>query len=900
MRILFKNSKKLFSTNFMFSEHHSSTRASTAAQQNSSLTELPLSSPSQKSPSRIHHSSRTPVRNSSSRAAASDVYDFVETDEQKRELKVKKSPMASTMAASAANPVFNTFHLQQQLAMQNQQQQHQHLNVPHSQGAISDPNYAGSQTHAQMSLGSQQNQLPTYVSKPVPPMTNAAAVQQSQDIKATGIPSSHNVNQNALAAKYSEQLQSNLMSSHKTQSLINPQIPSIGPNQATVAPVQSSLEQPNVKGGIIPHLPQQIHSSKQLTSFHPSSQIIPNTPNISTVSSGAAEPVYIQKPMPSSLNQFNHNFNSPSNQQLPPPNSHVTHASKTPIASVVPQQQVAQQPTTKQATPSGSSSVLPNTVKVEPFSKAEQDKRLNKPTQKVSPVSVDKSRARKDKDREMLSSWINTSTANTGPGRKTLTSLNSDLGYLSRLNVDDAIQSSEDPSPTGQKAFSPVKIKPEKKSEHVHKAESPYNSSTNKTENTMEEIRALFSSVKRPSAAVSKDMSNQAMANREPIKIERKDKASKQQHIPTSVKQQPQSDNSDEDGDNTDDDDDEEEDSSSSEGEDSDENGSSSSSDEHTEQASAHHSPSSASAKKQAANSTPASSNVLGRNKVTSSQKKPKHVLNPPPPQVSKSQHQSQSRNSNSQKVSPSVSLKAQQSSKVVKKKVKATSGKKAKSAAGKVNLATSKKPSTHNSKNAKQNIKEDISSRKRKQSSSTSSSSGSDNDQSDSDEESAEEPEVHDQRKRSALASSNSSGGPSKKKGASENSSSRSRSKKKTPHVSFKERNRAAAIAASAAVQSSGGANSKKNNSNSSKKGPKSSAEKSASGGGGPGSKSGKKVMYYQEEMCDSPDCLKPSGSTIDWVQCDDCDLWFHTVCVGCNLEVVQKVNASFHCGCV
>ena len=876
--------------------------------------DLPLSSPSQKSPSRAHPSNRTPVRNTTNTTSCrgstgGDVYDFVETDEQKREVKVKKSPMASSMAVSSA-PIYSTFHLQQQqqqhLAMQQAAQQNQqHVNaVSQQQGAISsDPtlqqNISQHSTIAnQVSTNTTANHpVPSYVSKPHPPnnqMVGSQSALQQQHLDnvssmSTGIPA-HNTVQptTSIASKYSDQL-AGIQFSHKMQHPPNSaQVSAVAPTHATVAPVQCPPnEQRDSKAGIPSFPPSQIQAQKQQQSnFHSASQILPTAPsNNSSTANVKPEPaVYIQKPIPTSVNQYNHNFSSTQSQGAS--SLHSSHSSKTPVASVVPQQQV--QPT-KQASAASSTGLPANTVKVEPFSKAEQDKRLNKPTQKVSPVSVDKSRARKDKDREMLqNSWMNSSTAaNTGTGRKTLTSLNSDLGYLSRLNVDDAIQSSEDPSPTSQKTFSPVKIKPEKttKSDHVIKSESPYNSATNRTENTMEEIRALFSSVKRPAVAHNKEMTNQT--SREPVKVEKKDKVSKQ-HIPTSVKQAPpppaqQSDNSDEDRDESDEDDDEEDDSSSSEGEDSEDNGSTSSSSEHAEQ----RTPATVQTKKQSTNSgsNPTSSNVANRNKVatTTSQRKLKHVLNPPPPpQPPKTQTHSKA--STAQKVSPPANIRSQTSAgKVTKKKGKVT--KKVKSASKPASASSSKKKAGGKSSGSNSN------SRKRKQSSSSSSSSDSeDNDQSDSEEESEEE--IQDQRKRSALASSMTSTttASNKKKNSTENTNS-SRGKKKTPHVSFKERNRAAAAAAAIAVQSSS------NKKNSAAKKSQKSAEKTTSASS---KASSKKIMYYQEETCDSPDCLKPSGSTIDWVQCDDCDLWFHTVCVGCNLEVVQKVNASFHCGCV
>ena len=34
--------------------------------------------------------------------------------------------------------------------------------------------------------------------------------------------------------------------------------------------------------------------------------------------------------------------------------------------------------------------------------------------------------------------------------------------------------------------------------------------------------------------------------------------------------------------------------------------------------------------------------------------------------------------------------------------------------------------------------------------------------------------------------------------------------------------------------------------------------------------------------------------------VQCDDCDGWYHTDCVGCSYNKVKQSTAAFHCGCI
>ncbi|XP_071840805.1 uncharacterized protein [Apostichopus japonicus] len=52
--------------------------------------------------------------------------------------------------------------------------------------------------------------------------------------------------------------------------------------------------------------------------------------------------------------------------------------------------------------------------------------------------------------------------------------------------------------------------------------------------------------------------------------------------------------------------------------------------------------------------------------------------------------------------------------------------------------------------------------------------------------------------------------------------------------------------------------------------------------------------------EVCSASECLRPTGIMIPWVQCDDCDQWFHTSCAGCKFEEVRKSSAAFRCGCL
>ncbi|KAK2138217.1 hypothetical protein NP493_8260g00004 [Ridgeia piscesae] len=51
--------------------------------------------------------------------------------------------------------------------------------------------------------------------------------------------------------------------------------------------------------------------------------------------------------------------------------------------------------------------------------------------------------------------------------------------------------------------------------------------------------------------------------------------------------------------------------------------------------------------------------------------------------------------------------------------------------------------------------------------------------------------------------------------------------------------------------------------------------------------------------DQCDSYDCCLPDNDEISWVQCDDCDKWYHTLCAGCNYNIVKEQTTEFRCGC-
>ncbi|XP_048472645.1 uncharacterized protein LOC125486981 [Rhincodon typus] len=67
-----------------------------------------------------------------------------------------------------------------------------------------------------------------------------------------------------------------------------------------------------------------------------------------------------------------------------------------------------------------------------------------------------------------------------------------------------------------------------------------------------------------------------------------------------------------------------------------------------------------------------------------------------------------------------------------------------------------------------------------------------------------------------------------------------------------------------------------------------------------------GSKVMckvfthtLYTAEQCAAERCHLPQEDTVEWVQCDDCDAWYHVACVGCNYTAMKEASAEFHCGC-
>ncbi|XP_068754276.1 transcription factor 19-like [Montipora capricornis] len=71
--------------------------------------------------------------------------------------------------------------------------------------------------------------------------------------------------------------------------------------------------------------------------------------------------------------------------------------------------------------------------------------------------------------------------------------------------------------------------------------------------------------------------------------------------------------------------------------------------------------------------------------------------------------------------------------------------------------------------------------------------------------------------------------------------------------------------------------------------------------------SKSKDSVTNQEEDdsmynTCASVDCVHPHNKQkiVDWVQCDDCDAWYHVKCMGLTLKSVRPKSALFHCGCM
>ena len=57
-----------------------------------------------------------------------------------------------------------------------------------------------------------------------------------------------------------------------------------------------------------------------------------------------------------------------------------------------------------------------------------------------------------------------------------------------------------------------------------------------------------------------------------------------------------------------------------------------------------------------------------------------------------------------------------------------------------------------------------------------------------------------------------------------------------------------------------------------------------------------------FTHDKCDAPTCKIPPGSlkTITWIQCDDCDAWYHVSCSGLTASAAKREDTVFRCGCL
>lgn len=50
-------------------------------------------------------------------------------------------------------------------------------------------------------------------------------------------------------------------------------------------------------------------------------------------------------------------------------------------------------------------------------------------------------------------------------------------------------------------------------------------------------------------------------------------------------------------------------------------------------------------------------------------------------------------------------------------------------------------------------------------------------------------------------------------------------------------------------------------------------------------------------DDLCSAPDCVRPQGEAVNWVQCDGgCEQWFHLLCVGLSMNEV-KDSEDYYC---
>lgn len=50
------------------------------------------------------------------------------------------------------------------------------------------------------------------------------------------------------------------------------------------------------------------------------------------------------------------------------------------------------------------------------------------------------------------------------------------------------------------------------------------------------------------------------------------------------------------------------------------------------------------------------------------------------------------------------------------------------------------------------------------------------------------------------------------------------------------------------------------------------------------------------EDTVCSASQCIRPMSSELSWVQCDQCQLWYHLLCVGLTIESVEEIDV-YHC---
>ncbi|KAJ8334412.1 hypothetical protein SKAU_G00400510 [Synaphobranchus kaupii] len=80
----------------------------------------------------------------------------------------------------------------------------------------------------------------------------------------------------------------------------------------------------------------------------------------------------------------------------------------------------------------------------------------------------------------------------------------------------------------------------------------------------------------------------------------------------------------------------------------------------------------------------------------------------------------------------------------------------------------------------------------------------------------------------------------------------------------------------------------------------PSSSSSSSTSSSSSSSSSSSEDERVRGEEPCASACCRLPQQETVQWIQCDDCDAWYHVDCIQRDQgSRTLDTSADFHCGC-